>query len=210
MSPGWRSASPDQALPFSSVPCHFRLSRFLRAGERLGLVIWKNALRLQVTTSPSCSIERAMPGLRQCLPGRGRANPQVGPFLCQPMTAHQAHSDDGPKKILGKPVGCNPDSCTGNNNIKCKQTTFGYQRVKINLAFSFVVLTRNVPKNLLFLRSNLLLPSVLLIWLEEVLFVFCNSLDYCGYSLNWIQPRMQGRIGCKTDLISLAPKLKNL
>lgn len=35
--------------------------------------------------------------------------------------------------------------------------------VKINLAFGFVVLARNMPKNLLFLRSNLLLPSILFI-----------------------------------------------
>lgn len=150
-------AFPQCALPFEAEPLP------QSGGESRAGHLEKNALRLQVTTSPSCSTERAMPGLRQRLPGRGRAGPQVGPFLGWPVTTHQAHADDAPKTILGKPVGCNPDSCTSNNSSKCKQTTFGHRGVKINLAFGFVVLARNMPKNLLFLRSNLLLPSILFI-----------------------------------------------
>lgn len=209
--PGSGSASPGQGLPFSSVSCCPRLNHFLEQGS-LGMVIWKNSLRLQVTLP--------LPALLKCstrawpVPPWPRPGQAPGWTFCvcvSAMTTHQTRSDNTPKKMLGKPEsGRGPNSCTSSNNSQWTQDNWaaGCASTSKKLSWQLRNADKQHAKNLTFPQTPLVIakcPTHLI--REEVLFVFWKALSCYRNQLTWICARMQARLGCRTDLVPLSPEV---
>lgn len=131
--------------------------------------------------------------------GHDLSSLQVGPVERQPGNSPNPFRSRL-EKILGKPVGRGPDSCSTSSHGKCKQTTHGHQGVlasaAINLAFSFVADKEHANK-LNFPQKWLVIAGHPVHLIRETCGVSYHTRGYCGYRPNGAIPGRGGEMGAE-------------